>query len=92
MDLIACRCNPAEPAPPLPQPPFRGELGERIHREICARCWTEWLRHQTLLINHFGLDPRKREARDFLYGQIRAVLFGEGEAVEIDTRLRGTID
>ncbi len=91
MSAIRC-CRPsAKPAPPLPRPPFRGPLGERIHREICARCWDEWLRHQILLINHFGLDPRKREARDFLYGQIRAVLFDEGEVAEIDTSLKGTI-
>ena len=88
---IDCRKHPGDPAPGLARPPFRSELGERIQREICAGCWRDWLQHQTLLINHFGLDPRKATARDFLYGQVRAVLFGEGEVADIDTSMQGTI-
>lgn len=91
MDTITCRRHPETPGQPLPRPPFRSELGDRIQREICARCWRDWLQHQTLLINHFGLDPRKPESREFLYGQVRAVLFGEGEVADIDTSKQGTI-
>lgn len=91
MDQVACRRHPDPPSRRLARPPFKSELGERIRNEICSNCWQDWLRHQTLLINHFGLDPRDRKARDFLYGQVRAVLFGEGEAAEIDTSLKGTI-
>lgn len=88
---VECRMHPATPGPALERPPFRSELGERIRREVCARCWREWLRHQTLLINHFGLNPREPEAKEFLYGQVRAVLLGEGEVAEIDTSRKGTI-
>ena len=91
VNTVDCRRHPGEAVPALPRPPFRSELGERIQREICARCWQDWLQHQTLLINHYGLDPRKLESRNFLYGQIGAVLFGEGEVAEIDTSKRGTI-
>lgn len=91
METIRCRRHADGPQPALARPPFRSELGRRIQREVCARCWREWLQHQTLLINHFGLDPRTREAREFLYGQVRAVLFGEGEAAEIDTSMQGRI-
>lgn len=91
MTEVACRKHPEEPGPALPRPPFRSALGDRIQREVCARCWQKWLQHQVLLINHFGLDPRKPDAREFLYGQVRAVLFGEGEAAEIDVSQQGTI-
>ncbi len=91
MEYIACLRHPDRPAPALARPPFRSELGDRIQRGICAPCWRDWLQHQTLLINHFGLNPRKAEAREFLYGQILAVLFGEGEAAEVDTSRKGTI-
>lgn len=91
MDPITCRRHPGTPSTPLARPPFRSELGERIQRRICANCWRDWLQHQTLLINHFGLDPRKAESREFLYGQIRAVLFGEGGIVGINASKRGTI-
>ena len=91
MDPIDCRRHPCKIGPPLPRPPFRSPLGDRIQREICADCWGDWLQHQTLLINHYGLNPREAEAREFLYGQIAAVLFDEGEVAEIDTSKQGTI-
>ena len=90
-DTTTCCRPPKTSGPALERPPFRSELGERIQREVCANCWRDWLQHQTLLINHFGLNVRDREAREFLYGQIRAVLFGEGEVAEIDTSRQGTI-
>lgn len=91
MEHVACRRHPGQQCPALERPPFKSELGKRIQNEICSTCWQDWLRHQTLLINHFGLDPRDPKAREFLYGQVRAVLFGEGEVAEIDTSLKGTI-
>ena len=31
------RCG--RPSGKMPERPFKGELGERIHHEICANCW-----------------------------------------------------
>lgn len=90
METIQCRrCGDG---PKLERAPFRSELGERIVREICANCWKDWLQHQTLLINHYGLDPREPRAREFLYRQVEAVLLGEGDAEEVDTSKQGTIE
>jgi Fe-S cluster biosynthesis and repair protein YggX len=88
---IHCRrCG--EDAPRLPRPPFRTELGERIAAEICAGCWKEWLQHQTLLINHYGLDPRVPEARAFLYEQVERVLLRGGDAEQVDTSQQGNVE
>lgn len=76
----------------MDKPPFRNPIGERVHREICRDCWAEWLQHQTLLINHYGLDPRDPKAREFLYQQIEAVLLEGGEGEQVDTSKQGTID
>ncbi len=92
MTEFRCRRHPTEDRLPLVRPPFKGDLGERIHVEICADCWKEWLTHQTVLMNHYGLDPRQRKARDFLYEQLRAVLFDEGEPASVDTSKQGSID
>jgi len=89
---IRCRRHPDEPAPGLARPPFKGDLGERVHREICRGCWDAWLTHQTVLMNHFGLDPRDKKARTFLYEQLRATLFDEGEVADVDTSRQGTVD
>jgi Fe-S cluster biosynthesis and repair protein YggX len=88
---IHCRkCG--EDAVPLAKPPFRNALGERILAEICASCWKDWLQHQTLLINHYGLDPRERRAREFLYEQIEQILFDGEKGREIDTSQQGSIE
>jgi Fe-S cluster biosynthesis and repair protein YggX len=79
-------------APPLEKPPFRTDLGDRIRSEICADCWKEWLQHQTLLINHYGLNPREAKSREFLYEQIEQVLLQGGEGKEIDTTKQGSIE
>lgn len=76
----------------MARPPFKNELGERIVGEICANCWKDWLQHQTLLINHYGLDPRDAKARAFLYDQIEKVLLGEGDAEQVDTSQQGNIE
>jgi Fe-S cluster biosynthesis and repair protein YggX len=76
----------------LAKPPFRTELGERILAQVCASCWQEWLQHQTLLINHYGLDPRDKRAREFLYEQIEQVLFEGQRGEEIDTTKQGSVE
>ncbi len=91
METIDCRrCGPDKPK--LARAPFRTDLGERIQEQICSNCWADWLQHQTLLINHYGLDPRETKAKDFLYAQIENVLLGDGDAEQVDTSKEGSIE
>ena len=88
---IPCRrCQEDKPA--LAKAPFRNELGAEILATICQDCWKDWLEHQTLLINHYGLDVRDVKAREFLYDQVRKVLLEEGEGKEVDTSQQGSIE
>ncbi len=90
-ETVHCRrCD--RQAQRIPRPPFRTELGERIVASVCADCWKDWLQHQTLLINHYGLDPRDAKSRAFLYEQIETVLLGDGEARQVDTSQQGSIE
>ena len=90
VETIDCRrCGTDKPK--LARAPFRSDLGERIQDQICSDCWAEWLQHQTLLINHYGLDPRETKAKDFLYAQIENVLLGDGDAEQVDTTKEGSI-
>lgn len=90
MAEIECvRCG--EVGEQLARPPLKNELGERVHASICRSCWDEWLAYQTALINHYGLDVRNRDARDFLAKNMEAYLFETGESEEIDTSQEGTI-
>ena len=91
VDTIRCsRCK--KDGPRLEKAPFRNPIGERVHEEICQACWGDWLEHQTLLINHYGLDPRDPKAREFLYSQVETVLL-KGEGGEgVDTSQKGNIE
>jgi Fe-S cluster biosynthesis and repair protein YggX len=90
MAEIECvRCG--ESGEQLPKPPLRNELGERVHASICTACWDEWLAYQTALINHYGLDVRTPDAREFLSRNMEAYLFEQGDAEDIDTSQEGTI-
>ncbi len=89
-DTIRCvRCGEERPAQPFA--PFNNELGRRIQAEICQLCWGEWLRHQTMLINHYGLNLRDPEARNFLMENTEKFLFGTGDADQVDTTQYGKI-
>ena len=92
METITCRRCGRDDAPVQGRAPFKNELGERLLATVCGDCWQDWLKHQTSLINHYGLDPRDAEAREFLYAQVEAVLLGGGEAEQVDTSKQGEIE
>lgn len=88
-DIQCVRCG--RTAPQIARAPLRNELGERIHASICQTCWAEWLKYQTALINHYGLDVREPQAREFLTANMEAFLFRTATTDEIDTSRKGTI-
>lgn len=91
MSAFDCvRCDRDDPRQ-LDSAPFADERGERIKRDICADCWEEWKQRQMLLINHYGLNVREPRAREFLYQNLEAFLFGGGEAADIDTSQEGDV-
>ncbi len=48
-----CRCG--RPTGQLEKPPFRGDLGQSIHANVCNLCWKEWVAMGTKVINELGL-------------------------------------
>lgn len=58
--------------------PWPGEIGQRVFNEIGKAAWSEWLAHQTMLINENRLVPRDPKARAFLLAEMDKFLFGAG--------------
>ena len=58
--------------------PWPGELGQRVYDHIGKPAWSEWLAHQTMLINENRLAPRDAKTRAFLQAEMEKYLFGEG--------------
>lgn len=89
-ETIKCaRCG--QKRPPLGFAPVPTALGQRIGAEICQPCWQEWIGKQTMLINHYGLDVSNPETHDFLFDQMQAFFYGEGDAASVDTTKQGSI-
>jgi len=71
--------------------PFPGAIGARIQARICRPCWGDWLKQQTMLINHYGLNVMDAQARQFLTRNMEAFLFKDGASSDVDTSKQGKI-
>ena len=89
-DIRCVRCGQTRAA--VEKAPFRNDMGARIQAQICQVCWKEWLAYQTALINHYGLDVREADAREFLTKNMEGFLFSSGGTEDIDTTKQGTIE
>ncbi|MBA3659314.1 MAG: oxidative damage protection protein [Gemmatimonadales bacterium] len=54
--------------------PFNTELGRRVYEQVCGVCWAEWLQTQQQLINHYGLNLREQQSKEFLWSNMEQFL------------------
>jgi Fe-S cluster biosynthesis and repair protein YggX len=87
--ITCARCGKEKNA--FVRPPFPGAMGARILEGICPDCWAQWLKQQTMLINHYGLNVMDPQARQFLTRNMEAFLFRSGQQDAVDTSKQGTI-
>ena len=59
----------------LDYPPYPGELGVRIWREISKQAWGDWTNIQTRLVNENRLNLADARARKYLAQQMESYLF-----------------
>jgi Fe-S cluster biosynthesis and repair protein YggX len=90
MDITCTRCGQTRAG--FVKPPFPGPLGARVVAGICQDCWGQWLKQQTMLINHYGLNVMDPQARGFLTKNLEAFLFKAGHGEDVDTTKQGTIN
>jgi Fe-S cluster biosynthesis and repair protein YggX len=62
----------------LDYPPYPGDLGTRIWREISKEAWIEWTQVQTRLVNENRLNLADARARKYLREQMVKFLFEDG--------------
>ncbi|AIL32782.1 oxidative damage protection protein [Basilea psittacipulmonis] len=63
----------------LAAPPYPGEIGVRIWREISKEAWMQWIQVQTRLVNENRLNLADSRARKYLLQQMENYLFGGAE-------------
>jgi Fe-S cluster biosynthesis and repair protein YggX len=66
--------------PGLDEPPWYGELGQRIYDNVSQEAWDQWLNLLRMLINEYRLVPSTKEAQEFIANQMEQFFFGEGSA------------
>jgi len=88
-DVTCVRCGKTGAG--FERAPFPGQIGARIVKEVCQDCWGLWVKQQTMLINHYGLNVMEPQARTFLTKNMQAFLFGTGAAEDVDTSKKGSI-
>lgn len=61
----------------LEYPPYPGDLGVRIWREISKQAWADWIDIQTRLVNENRLNLADARARKYLAQQMESYLFDD---------------
>jgi len=56
--------------------PWPGDLGQRIYHQVSKEAWSQWLAHQTMLINEMRLSPLDPKTRSFLAAEMEKYFFG----------------
>ena len=79
IETIQCgRCHKEGSA--IPSPPYPGALGLEIQSQRCAKCWSEWLQAEVMVINELKLNFMDPASQDILIGQMREFLVLEPPA------------
>ncbi len=61
----------------LDRPPYPGPKGQELYENLSKKAWTEWLGHQTMLINERHLSMTDPKARVYLQEQMDKFIAGE---------------
>jgi Fe-S cluster biosynthesis and repair protein YggX len=59
-------------------PPVPGEFGKRLYQSVSKEAWSQWQRHQTMLVNENRLNLSDAKARQYLRAQMEEYFFGTG--------------
>lgn len=62
----------------LPEPPYTGELGQRIYENVSKQAWDMWKEHVKMIINEYQLNPATLEAWQIISAEAEKYFFGEG--------------
>lgn len=77
MRMVICKVLKRE-AEGLDEPPYPGELGERIYAEISKEGWQQWLQRLATILNENRLSTADPGSLQVIEQHMLGFLFGEG--------------
>jgi Fe-S cluster biosynthesis and repair protein YggX len=66
--------------PGLEEPPWSGDLGQRIYEKVSRQAWQMWLDRLRMIINEYRIFPADPRAQKFIEEQMEQFFFGEQAA------------
>jgi len=67
--------------PGLDEPPWPGELGQKVFDQVSVEAWGLWKEHAKMLINEYRLAPWTPEAQKLMAEQMEQFFWGENAAL-----------
>ncbi|MFQ5816515.1 MAG: oxidative damage protection protein [Terriglobia bacterium] len=67
--------------PGLDEPPWPGELGQRVYENVSKDAWELWKERLKMILNEYRLSPWTKEAHEIIEQQMEEFFFGEGAAL-----------
>ena len=64
--------------PGLDEPPWAGELGQRIYENVSQDAWNLWVDRLRMIINEYRLQPALKEHQEIIAQQMEQFFFGGG--------------
>lgn len=77
MRMVICKVLKRE-AQGLDEPPYPGELGQRIYDNISKEAWQQWLQRLTTILNENRLSTADPGSLEVIEQHMIGFLFGEG--------------
>ena len=70
--------------PGLANPPWPGELGQRVFEQVSKDAWKLWEERMKMILNEYRLMPWQKEAQELIAKQMEDFFFGDGAALPPD--------
>lgn len=76
--MVQCAVLKVE-AEGMSEPPYPGELGQRIYESVSHEGWQQWLQRLTMIINENSLNTADPSSLELIEKHMVGFLFGEGD-------------
>ena len=67
--------------PGLDEPPWPGELGQRIYEHVSQEAWVMWEERMKMILNEYRLLPFQKAAQDIIATHMEDFFFGKDAAL-----------
>jgi Fe-S cluster biosynthesis and repair protein YggX len=70
--------------PGLTEPPWPGELGQRIYENVSAEAWDMWEDRMRMILNEYRIVPWQKDSQDLIAKLMEEFFFGKTDILPPD--------